>query len=103
MKKELENGPFSCSYYVSDKFRKYKHTEGEINIYEEDKSYYDHNHVVSVVGWGRKEDKEYWIVRNSWGRHFGDEGYFYMKIGANVLGFESNCAWANPHPSLSFH
>ena len=33
-------------------------------------------HAVAVVGFDDK--KKYFIVRNSWGTEWGDEGYFYM-------------------------
>ena len=43
------------------------------------------NHGVVVVGYGKSETKqekewcdEYWIVRNSWGKKWGENGFFKL-------------------------
>lgn len=99
MKKSLTWGPIECAFQVTDEFLEYKafDSEGKIVIYDQDLDVNKLNHAVSLVGWNKTEDgQEYWIVRNSWGRHFGDNGFFYLKAGTNSLGFESSCAWADP-------
>ena len=48
------------------------------------------NHSVQVVGWGVSEEgKKFWIVRNSYGPNWGDNGDFYLRRGEDDFGFES--------------
>jgi len=49
-------------------------------------------HGLLVVGYGKKDSKKYWKVKNSWGTTWGDNGY------GKVIRDENMCAignWAN--------
>ena len=35
-------------------------------------------------------------MRNSWGTHWGEQGFFRVVRGVNNIGIESDCAWATP-------
>ncbi|XP_041800125.1 cathepsin O isoform X2 [Chelmon rostratus] len=50
------------------------------------------NHAVLVVGYNTTGDIPYWIVQNSWGSTWGNEGYVYIKIGGNVCGIADSVA-----------
>ncbi|XP_048772984.1 cathepsin O-like isoform X2 [Ostrea edulis] len=53
------------------------------------------NHAVQIVGYDLTGDIPFYIVRNSWGTDFGNDGYLYIKIGDNLCGIASEVATVN--------
>ncbi|XP_039763128.1 uncharacterized peptidase C1-like protein F26E4.3 [Pararge aegeria] len=46
-------------------------------------------HSVRIIGWGEDFGDKYWIVANSWGCDWGENGYFRIARGHNQVGIES--------------
>ena len=44
------------------------------------------NHEVTVVGYGNQGGQDYWLVKNSWGTGFGENGYIKIKRGTGHCG-----------------
>ncbi|KAF2343526.1 Peptidase C1A papain C-terminal, partial [Trinorchestia longiramus] len=58
------------------------------------------NHAVVLVGYGEDEETgmKYWIVKNSWGADWGEQGYFKIRRGTNEVGIESGASSATVIP-----
>ena len=48
------------------------------------------DHAVGCVGYGQQENTKYWIVRNSWGSSWGENGYIRMIWNNNHCGIASS-------------
>ncbi len=74
-------GPISCGVYAGDAMQSYN--GGVFNVDEGDWI----NHLVVLVGWDDTMGSNgCWIMRNSWGASWGDEGYIYIEYGVSMIG-----------------
>lgn len=104
MKLELvHHGPMAVAFEVYDDFLHYRkgiyhHTglQDPFNPFELT------NHAVLLVGYGTDPASglDYWIIKNSWGTSWGEDGYFRIRRGTDECAVESIAMAATPIPKL---
>lgn len=47
------------------------------------------DHSVVLVGCGVQNGIEYWLIQNSWGDKWGEDGYMRLRKGINLINIES--------------
>jgi cathepsin B len=77
----MKKGPVETGFNVYDDFLNYKS-----GIYKRQSDTLLGGHAVKVIGWGKENGQEYWIVANSWGKSWGENGYF--RIAFDQCNFE---------------
>lgn len=76
-------GPVAAAVCVNSTFQAY--TGG---IYAPTKPCSQLNHAIVLVGWD--DANQYWILRNSWGDSWGEDGYMRIRWNANQVGYGAN-------------
>ena len=89
-----EHGPLTTRMrVVSDDFKAYDTGVYEENIAADDDG---KGHAVVIVGWD--DDKDAWLIKNSWGTDWGDGGFGWIAYGSNRIGRQS--AWVKAEAGL---
>merc|ERR1711935_807669 len=66
------NGPVQATFIVETPL--YGYTGGVFSCDGEEGN--DGGHAVIMVGWGEENGIPYWVLQNSWGPDWGDNGHF---------------------------
>ena len=101
----VDHGPLAVGFEVYNDFFAYKSGVYH-HVFSDDRDgltgEYDPfeliNHAVLIVGYGTDAEsgEDYWIVKNSWGENWGENGYFRIRRGNDECGFESLAVASTP-------
>jgi len=100
MMRELMNGPIAVAFESPPSLFAYRggiftgpRPQAEDQQVPGVKPWQHTNHAIVAVGWGESmvsgKRVKYWIMRNTWGKHWGEEGYFRIRRGTDECGVES--------------
>lgn len=99
----VRNGPMGVAFEVYPDFMHYK--EGIYHhtfLLDSNNPFELTNHAVLLVGYGKchKTGEKYWIVKNSWGTGWGENGFFRIRRGTDECAIESIAVAVTPIAKL---
>jgi cathepsin X len=96
------NGPLACGIHATEELEAFGTTVPVSNypggIFNQSVFFPMPNHILSITGWGIDTtlNQEYWIVRNSWGTYWGENGFMKINMKSHNLGVSGSCSFATP-------
>lgn len=102
----ITHGPIATPMFTDDCFGRYKS-----GVFNERSGVFDAgtptesrgvDHVVLIIGWDdTKGEKGAWLIKNSWGKEWGEGGFAWIEYGSNNIGLYS--AWIDVDTDMSAH
>lgn len=87
----MTNGPVEAAFTVYEDLLAYK--EG---VYQHVHGKALGGHAIRILGWGKEEGTDYWLIANSWNTDWGNNGMFKILRGSNHCGIESQISAGLP-------
>lgn len=79
LKKAVNKNPVSVAIQANKRsFQFYKS-----GIYDDINCGFQLDHGVLLIGYGIENNTDYWLVKNSWGEDWGENGYIRLKMNIN--------------------
>ncbi len=72
----MANGPVTAVYVIYEDFLLYSS-----GIYHHVSGFIEGIHAVKMIGWGEEDGIKYWLIVNSWGTDWGEDGLFRIRLG----------------------
>jgi cathepsin B len=89
------SGSISAGFDVYSCIMNFRGSTG-LGIYTKSSSSYQGGHAVGVIGYGSDGGTDYWIMANSWGTGWGNNGYARIVRMTNGVDFEGEMSYPDP-------
>ena len=86
-------GPLSVGVNANQDWQLYSNGIYDPSDDQCDPSIFAQDHGVVLVGFGTEGGLDYWIVRNSWGEDWGENGYMRLARGHNACGVANSAIY----------
>ena len=105
MTEVYNHGPIPVAFEVGSAFMSYDSGVFDHHLHSAKKRRKDGvwqitDHAVVLVGWSTEttgDEPPYWIIRNSWGTNWGEDGYIRIAMNRDLMHIESMAVTLDPH------